>query len=101
MEDTQPAYERRGVPRLLNIKGYDLFYKDPPLKEGYFVYRCKKKYCKYFIKINKIKKYNNKRNNNTIIDNKNNDYIYLFNSDVYYEELIKNKKIKKKEFFNR
>ena len=51
MEDTQPAYERRGVPRLLNIKGYDLFYKDPPLKEGYFVYRCRKKDCKYFKKL--------------------------------------------------
>ena len=62
MENAQPVYEKRGVPRLLNIKGYDLFYKDPPTKDEYYVYRCRKKNCKYFIKIIKdnIQKITNK-----------------------------------------
>lgn len=64
MENAQPVYEKRGVPRLLNIKGYDLFYKDPPTKDEYYVYRCRKKNCKYFIKIIKdnIQKITNKDN---------------------------------------
>ena len=37
MEDTKPAYKIRGIPRLLNIKGYDLYYKDPPLKNDLYV----------------------------------------------------------------
>ncbi len=52
MENAQPTYEKRGVPRLLNIKGYDPFYKDLPTKDEYYVYRCRKNKCKYFIKIN-------------------------------------------------
>ena len=62
MENAQPVYEKRGVPRLLNIKVYDLFYKDPPTKDEYYVFRCRKKNCKYFIKINKdnIQKITNK-----------------------------------------
>ena len=62
MENAQPVYEKRGVPRLLNIKGYDLFYKDPPTKDEYYVYRCRKKNIKYFIKIIKdnIQKITNK-----------------------------------------
>ena len=50
------------------------------------------------IQITKIKTIIIKKNNdNGIIDNKKKDYIYLFNGDVYYENLIRNKKIKKKQ----
>ena len=50
------------------------------------------------IQITKIKTIIIKKNNdNGIINNKKNDYIYLFNGDVYYENLIRNKKIKKKK----
>ena len=43
----------RNVPRLLNINGYDLAYKDPPLKGNIYRYRCRKAGCQYFIKIDK------------------------------------------------
>ena len=33
-EDNVPAYKKIGIPRLLNIKGFDLYYKDPPLKNS-------------------------------------------------------------------
>ena len=37
MEDNykEHAYEKWNVPRYVNIKGYDLTYKDPPLKKKY------------------------------------------------------------------
>ena len=81
MENAQPVYEKRGVPRLLNIKGYDLFYKDPPTKDEYYVYRCRKKNCKYFIKIIKdnIQKITNK---DDVIDFKE------FNKHNNHKELI-------------
>ena len=81
MENAQPIYEKRGVPRLLNIKGYDLFYKDPPTKDEYYVYRCRKKNWKYLIKINKdnIQKITNKDN---VIEFKE------FNKHTNHEELI-------------
>lgn len=43
MEISQPAYLKRGLPRLININGYDLFYKEPPLKNDLYVFRCCKK----------------------------------------------------------
>ena len=46
-------WELRNVPRLLNINGYDLTYKDPPLKGNIYRYRCRKAGCQYFIKIDK------------------------------------------------
>ena len=46
---------------------------------------------------NEIKTYNNKHNDNGIIDKNKKDYFYLFNGDLYYENLIKNKKIRKKK----
>ena len=45
------AFEKRNVPRVLNIKGYELTYKDPPLKGNIFRYRCRKVGCNYFVKI--------------------------------------------------
>ena len=45
------AHEKRNVPRMLNIKGYELTYKDPPLKGNIFRYRCRKVGCNYFLKI--------------------------------------------------
>ena len=53
MEENEPAYQKRGVPRIITIKGIDLFYKEPPLKNDIYVYRCRKSHCKYFIRINK------------------------------------------------
>ena len=49
--DDARAFEKRNVPRVLNIKGYDLTYKDPPLKGNIFRYRCRKVGCNYFVKI--------------------------------------------------
>ena len=45
------VFEKRNVPRVLNIKGYELTYKDPPLKGNIFRYRCRKVGCNYFVKI--------------------------------------------------
>ena len=53
MEDTKPAYKILGIPRLLNIKGFDLYYKDPLLKNDLYAYRCRKNECNFFIKIDK------------------------------------------------
>ena len=53
MESKLPAYKQRGIPRIITIQGRELFYKDPPLKNDIYVYRCRKGTCKYFIKINK------------------------------------------------
>ena len=53
MEDSEPAFKKRGVPRILNIKVNDLYFKDPPLKNGVYNYRCRKKNCKYYIQIDK------------------------------------------------
>ena len=47
------AYERRQVPKTINIHGYDLNYKDSPLKGNIFRYRCRRVGCKYFVKIDK------------------------------------------------
>ena len=46
------AYIQYDVPRTLIIKGYDLYFKTPPLKNEEFKYRCHKTDCRYFIKIN-------------------------------------------------
>ena len=43
MEDSEPAFKKRGVPRILNIKWNDLYFKDPPLKNDVYNYRCRKK----------------------------------------------------------
>ena len=49
-----PAYKKRDVPRMLNIKGLDIYYKDPPLNNDIFIYRFRKSNSKYYIKINRI-----------------------------------------------
>ena len=53
MEDSEPAFKKRGVPRILNIKWNDLYFKDPPMKNDVYNYRCRKKNCKYYIQIDK------------------------------------------------
>ena len=40
------------IPKRLTIKGNELHYKDPPLKNNIYRYRCRNGTCKYFIKIN-------------------------------------------------
>ena len=40
------------IPNYITIKGYQLNYKRPPLKDNIFRFRCRKKGCKYFVKIN-------------------------------------------------
>ena len=39
------AYEKRNLPKYIIIKGNELSYKDPPLKDNMFKYRCRKKNC--------------------------------------------------------
>ena len=53
MEEGEPAYKKRGLPRSITINGNELFYKEPPLKNETYIYRCRKKQCKYYIKIDK------------------------------------------------
>ena len=48
----KPAYIQYDVPSTLIIKGYDLYFKAPPLKNEEFKYRCRKTDGRYFIKIN-------------------------------------------------
>ena len=56
MEDNEiklplQAFEKRNILRVLNIKGYDLTYKDPQFKGNIFRYRCRKVECECFVKI--------------------------------------------------
>jgi hypothetical protein len=39
MENIEQDYERRNAPIILNINGYDLTYKDPPVKGNIYRYR--------------------------------------------------------------
>ena len=39
-------------PKYINIKGYDLNFKQPILKDNIYRYRCRNRQCKYFVKIN-------------------------------------------------
>ena len=61
----EPAYKKRNILNNIYIKGYKLFYKEPPFKGNIYVYRCRVKGCNYFLKIyqenlNSIKGENNK-----------------------------------------
>ena len=42
MEEKEAAYKKRGVPRIVTIKGNELYYKDPPSKDELYTYRCRK-----------------------------------------------------------
>ena len=53
MDEKEPAYKKRGIPKSITIKGIELYYKDPPLKDNTYVYRCRKKDFNYHIKIRK------------------------------------------------
>ena len=59
MEDNQeenisaPAYKNYNIPRNVDVKGFSLTYKDPPLSGNIYRFRCRKKNCNYFFKIYK------------------------------------------------
>lgn len=65
MEDynNKEAYKKHNIPHSIIINGYELTYKDPPLKGELFRYRCRTKNCNYFIKMdrNNIQKLKKKR----------------------------------------
>ena len=68
---------KKRCSRILSLKGNDLFYKDPPTKENLYIYRCRKKGCKYYVKIDKlnIDKILNKETNITYYEyNSHNDH---------------------------
>lgn len=69
INENKEAYIKQNVPRYITIKGNDIYYKDPPLKNDIFVYRCRKAKCKYYIKIN--------RDNLKKIEEKNHDIEYI------------------------
>ena len=85
-KDEDPAYKRRNIPNNIYIKGYKLSYKEPPLKGNIYVYRCRVKGCKYFLKIDK--------ENLNLINGENNKVTYSeFNKHVNHkEEQIGNRK---------
>ena len=78
MEEIEPAYNKRGVPRVLTIKGIELYYKEPPLKNDIYVYRCRKKQCKCYIKMDK--------NNDIIISNNSNISFTEINEHSEHDE---------------
>ena len=52
--NNQPKEEKENQfnnPKYINIKGHDLNFKSPILKDNTYRYRCKNQQCKYFIKI--------------------------------------------------
>ena len=54
--NNQPKEEKENQfnnPKYINIKGHDLNFKSPILKDNTYRYRCKNQQCKYFIRINK------------------------------------------------
>ena len=40
-------------PKCINIKGYDLNFKSPILKDNIYRYKCRNRQCKYFVKLMK------------------------------------------------
>ena len=51
--ENKHIYQLRNVPRTIFIKGFELTFKDPPLKNSIYKYRCRN-YCPK--KIMKLKK---------------------------------------------
>ena len=89
MEEKEAAYEKRGVPWIVSINGNELYYKDPPSKDELYTYRCRKKDCNYYIKIDKL--------NLEKIQRKENEIEYKeFNSHSAHEDkegkLVENQK---------
>ena len=72
----QHAYQLRNVPRSIFIKGYELTYKDPPLKNNIFKYRCRKQGCNYSVKIDKENLSKLEENNKDITYVENNTHIH-------------------------
>ena len=64
---TDGAFKKYNIPRSITINGYELTFKDPPLQDDIYRYRCRKSGCNYFIKISKenLNKINNKKENTT------------------------------------
>ena len=54
MEEKEASYQKKGVPRIVYINGNELYYKDPPSKDELYTYRCRKKDCNCYIKIDKL-----------------------------------------------
>ena len=86
------------IPKFINIKGYELNYKAPPLKGNIFRFRCRKTGCKYFIRINEenLNKILNKEKNVTFEEinaheNHKNKSIKVETSDDVESEQDKNK----------
>ena len=51
MEDRNIEEEK--IQKSITIKGYQLSYKSPPLKDNIYIFRCRKNGCNYFVKINR------------------------------------------------
>ena len=89
MEEKEAAYKKRGVPRIVTIKGNELYYKDPQIKDELYTYRCRKKDCKYYIKIDKL-------NYDKILRKENEIQYEEFNSHSVHEnkegQLVENQK---------
>ncbi len=88
--ENKEEYIKQNVPRYIIIKGNDIYYKHPPLKNDVFEYRCRKAKCNYYIKINRenLKKIEEKKNNLEFIEvnthnkhNNSNEIVNLENTD--------------------
>ena len=56
------------IPKHIFIKGYELNFKQPPLKDNILRYRCRNGKCNYFVKIDQenLKKLIDKGQNNVV-----------------------------------
>ena len=63
-ENHKTAYEKRNLSKSIIIKGNELSYKDPPLKDNMIKYRCWKNKLNYFVNINE-------ENINKVLNNQN------------------------------
>ena len=50
MEEKEAAYTKRGVPRIVNLKGNKLYYKVPPCKDELYNYKWRKKIVNIILK---------------------------------------------------
>ena len=92
------AYEKRNLPESIVIKGKELSYKDPPLKDNMFKYRCRRNKCNYFIKINEenIKKVLNNENIVTYEEfNKHTNQVNNINANLIKDIIFTDKQIEK------
>ena len=69
-------------PNYINIKGYQLNFKSPILKNNIYRYRCTNRKCKYFVKLDEI-------NLRKIINKDKNITYPEFNKHENHKEVIK------------